>query len=61
MRAAEMAFFTLLAVAPAISAGATGAPATAGPRQTLLTCYPFDAVRPGGPLRWVVIALPATS
>ena len=23
---------------------------------TLVTCYPFDAVRPGGPLRYVVIA-----
>ena len=22
----------------------------------LVTCYPFDAVRPGGPLRWVVAA-----
>ena len=25
-------------------------------RLTLITCYPFDAVRPGTPLRWVVIA-----
>lgn len=25
-------------------------------RLTLVTCYPFDAVRPGGPLRYVVIA-----
>jgi sortase A len=25
-------------------------------RVTLVTCYPFDAVRPGGPLRWVVVA-----
>lgn len=24
------------------------------PRLTLVTCYPFDAVRPGGPLRYVV-------
>jgi sortase A len=23
---------------------------------TLVTCYPFDAVNPGGPLRWVVTA-----
>ena len=23
---------------------------------TLVTCYPFDAVTPGGPLRWVVTA-----
>ncbi len=23
---------------------------------TLITCYPFDAIRPGGPLRYVVIA-----
>jgi sortase A len=27
-------------------------------RLTLLTCYPFDAPTPGGPLRWVVTALP---
>lgn len=27
-------------------------------RLTLLTCYPFDAVTTGGPLRWVVTALP---
>jgi sortase A len=25
-------------------------------RLTLITCYPFDAVRPGGPLRYVVMA-----
>lgn len=25
---------------------------------TLVTCYPFDAVRPGGPLRYVVSASP---
>jgi sortase A len=25
-------------------------------RLTLITCYPFDAIRPGTPLRWVVIA-----
>ena len=24
---------------------------------TLVTCYPFDAFRPGGPLRYVVLAL----
>ena len=29
-------------------------------RLTLLTCYPFDAPLPGGPLRWVVTALPVT-
>lgn len=23
---------------------------------TLITCYPFDAIRPGGPLRYVVVA-----
>lgn len=27
-------------------------------RLTLLTCYPFDAPVAGGPLRWVVTALP---
>jgi sortase A len=26
------------------------------PRLTLVTCYPFDAVVPGGPLRFVVTA-----
>ncbi len=30
--------------------------ASAAPRLTLSTCYPFDAVVPGGPLRWVVTA-----
>ena len=27
-------------------------------RLTLLTCFPFDALTAGGPLRWVVTALP---
>ena len=27
-------------------------------RLTLLTCYPFEAAATGGPLRWVVTALP---
>ena len=27
-------------------------------RLTLLTCYPFDAATPGGPMRWVVTAVP---
>jgi sortase A len=26
------------------------------PRLTLVTCYPFDAISPGGPLRFVVTA-----
>jgi sortase A len=26
------------------------------PRITLVTCYPFNALLPGGPLRWVVTA-----
>ncbi|MFI4945542.1 MAG: class GN sortase [Burkholderiales bacterium] len=26
-------------------------------RLTLVTCYPFDALQPGGPLRYVVVAL----
>lgn len=29
-----------------------------GARLTLLTCYPFDAPLPGGPLRYVVVAEP---
>jgi sortase A len=28
-------------------------------RLTLVTCYPFDAVSAGGPLRYVITALPA--
>lgn len=32
---------------------------TAGPRLTLVTCYPFDAADPGGPLRFVATAVPA--
>lgn len=36
----------------------TGALAdTDRPTLTLVTCYPFDAVVPGGPLRWVVTAV----
>ncbi|MCG8324011.1 MAG: class GN sortase [Thiotrichales bacterium] len=27
---------------------------------TLITCYPFDAIRPGGPLRYIVIAKPVS-
>ena len=30
------------------------------PGLVLLTCYPFDAIRPGGPLRYVVSAEPAS-
>ena len=26
------------------------------PTLTLVTCWPFDAVEPGGPLRYVVVA-----
>ncbi len=33
------------------------AAATSDTRLTLVTCYPFDAIRPGGPLRYVVTAL----
>ena len=29
---------------------------TRATRLTLVTCYPFDAIRPGGPLRYVVVA-----
>ena len=29
---------------------------TSRPRLTLVTCYPFDAVQPGGPLRYIVEA-----
>ncbi len=30
------------------------------PDLRLITCYPFDAIRPGGPLRYVVTAGPVT-
>ena len=29
---------------------------TPRPTLTLITCYPFDAINPGGPLRYVVVA-----
>jgi sortase A len=29
---------------------------TTEPTLTLITCYPFDAIAPGGPLRYVVRA-----
>ena len=32
-------------------------PSTDQARAVLVTCYPFDAVRPGGPLRFVVEAV----
>ncbi|GAB3288721.1 class GN sortase [Parahaliea aestuarii] len=36
------------------------APARQGPEQLeLVTCYPFDAIRAGGPLRYIVSAQPA--
>jgi sortase A len=31
----------------------------AGDGLILVTCYPFDAIRPGGPLRFLVVARPA--
>ena len=31
------------------------------PALVLLTCYPFDAVIPGGPLRYAAIAMPAAA
>jgi hypothetical protein len=34
----------------------TAAGADDAPRLTLVTCYPFDAIQPGGPLRFVVTA-----
>jgi sortase A len=32
---------------------------TREPTLTLVTCYPFNAIRPGGPLRFIVRARPA--
>lgn len=38
--------------------GDTGVLAETGhPTLTLITCYPFDTLIPGGPLRWVVTAV----
>lgn len=38
------------------------APAREGPgRLELVTCYPFDTLRPGGPLRYVVLAVPGAA
>jgi sortase A len=34
------------------------APAGVRPALALVTCYPFDALVPGGPLRWLVLAEP---
>ncbi len=34
-------------------------PGDATPRLTLVTCFPFDAISPGGPLRYVVSAVGA--
>ena len=36
-------------------------PDDGGAALTLVTCYPFDAVEPGGPLRYVVFAEGAAS
>lgn len=45
-----------LAFAPG-HAAATALPGTAGAASlVLLTCYPFDAVRARGPLRYAVVA-----
>ena len=35
---------------------ATIASAPTSTRLVLVTCYPFDAVAPGGPLRYLVVA-----
>ena len=32
-------------------------PEAAEPQLTLVTCYPFDAIVPGGPLRYLVFAV----
>jgi len=34
---------------------------SADPLLRLITCYPFDAIMPGGPLRFVVTAIPSAS
>ena len=43
---------------PAVVDARTAVVASAAdaPGLVLLTCYPFDAVVPGGPLRWAVVA-----
>jgi sortase A len=53
----------LVSGARIVDRGDTSVTADAGDtRLTLVTCFPFDAIRPGGPLRYVVTALaePAT-
>jgi sortase A len=39
-----------------VDSGDLDVAAAADTRLTLVTCYPFDAIRPGGPLRYVVVA-----
>jgi len=48
----------VVSVARVVDRGDTSVTADAGDtRLTLVTCFPFDAIRPGGPLRYVVTAL----
>jgi len=50
--------YTVVSTAVADSRDATfSAVADGPPRLALVTCYPFDAVLPGGPLRYVVEAV----
>jgi sortase A len=48
--------FSVKEIAAVDSRTAAIASAATGARLALLTCYPFDAIAPGGPLRYVVVA-----
>jgi sortase A len=55
-RAGRVTWFVVTDVRVVDSRSTRIALASDAPRLTLVTCYPFDAVAPGGPLRWVVTA-----
>jgi sortase A len=48
--------FTVREIAVVDARTAAIASAPSGAALALLTCYPFDAIAPGGPLRYVVVA-----
>jgi sortase A len=52
----HVAFFAVTDISIVDSRHTRIALAADEPRLTLVTCYPFDAIRPGGPLRFVVTA-----
>jgi sortase A len=52
----RVAFFAVTDIRIVDSGNARIALGADTPRLTLVTCYPFNAIRPGGPLRFVVTA-----